>query len=159
MKVSTVALGLAALVAPQPGGHAQYITAQPSCSVAAGIVRRLRVAVLPAEKQNLDLAEVATDLENLLNDRWLTLTEAENQANSNAETIAAVLLDELAKIRAAGSAGGGGSSGGVGASEPSEDTIAAALQGTSARRASLSARLQQRSQPSTSPRKTGSATA
>ena len=130
MKVSTVALGLAALVAPQPGGHAQYITAQPSCSVAAGIVRRLRVAVLPAEKQNLDLAEVATDLENLLNDRWLTLTEAENQANSNAETIAAVLLDELAKIRAAGSAGGGGSSGGVGASEPSEDTIAAALQGT-----------------------------
>ena len=72
---------------------------------ALSCVRRLRVELLEAEKEDLDLVEILDGpdgLESRLHDRRNILAEAEAQPDATAETITAALLDELRKIRASG---------------------------------------------------------
>ena len=83
--------------------------------------------LLPESKHDLELAAVADDLEKALADRQPTLAEAEGAANSTTETIAAHLLDELARIKGAGASDG--SLGDQHTPMPSADAIEAALQG------------------------------
>ena len=73
--------------------------------IALSCVRRLRVELLEAEKEDLDLVEILDGpdgLESRLHDRRNILAEAEAQPDATAETITAALLDELRKVRASG---------------------------------------------------------
>ena len=93
--------------------------------IALSCVRRLRVELLEAEKEDLDLVEILDGpdgLESRLHDRRNILAEAEAQPDATAETITAALLDELRKVRASGQSASSPSNA-DGAAAPLDETI------------------------------------
>jgi len=97
--------------------------------VAYSLVRRLRDSLIEG-KTNLDLVDIADDLDSKLGDRISALTEAEGKAGATAESTTNDLLEELDKIKACKGTTGGGSGTSDDPLTPEENSFAAAITGS-----------------------------